>query len=112
MTVDLRRRAEKYAGRPVSVTRVALNIDQVRKYGLIPNPTKAADSRAKRYREQFGDECWELDALPPDVLRSIVRQSIESFIDVPQWNLDIEKEVEECETLHKVFANYQRRLLS
>jgi hypothetical protein len=56
---------------------------QVTAYKLSGIPIKEAseggggDSRSPAYKERFGDICWELDALPPDVLRRLVRESIE-----------------------------------
>ena len=85
MTDDLGRRMVEYSGREVPVKRIALNIDQVRAYDLPPNPVKQADSRTPRYATQFGSECWELDALPPDVLQSLVRETITEHIDGKKW---------------------------
>jgi hypothetical protein len=61
--------------------RVALNQKQIIKYSLIPNPTKKADTRTPRFIEQNGDKCYELDALPPDVLQRIIEDSIKSYIN-------------------------------
>jgi hypothetical protein len=110
MTEDLKARAAKYAGYEVPVKRVALTIEQVAQHHLPPNPTKKADSRAKEYKSRFGDNCWELDALPPDVLKAFVRESIESLIDVPQWNSDLRKQEEELEELKKTFEGYRQKL--
>jgi len=66
--------------------RVALTMDQVMAYKLPGIPIKEAsedgggDSRSPAYKEKFGDICWELDALPPDVLRRLVRESIEALL--------------------------------
>jgi hypothetical protein len=112
MTEDLQVRAERYTGYKIPVERIALNIEQVTKYGLVPNPTKKADSRARDYKAEFGDMCWELDALPPDVLKTLVRQSIESLIDVEQWNRDIREQEKEREELRRTFEEYRQRLAS
>ena len=46
-----------------------------------PNPLKHADPRAKAYLAEFGEECWELDALPPKALRSLVHEAVSGFVE-------------------------------
>lgn len=75
----------------VEVTKVALTMDQVRQYDLPPNPAKTTDSRSGyksdgsvregSYVDKHGDESWELDALPPDVLDEMLRGSLEELVD-------------------------------
>jgi len=65
--------------------RLALTYDQVQRFKLLPNPTKQADSRSGPYVAQYGDQCWELDALDPTVLKNLVTQAIEAEIDRDSW---------------------------
>ena len=66
------------------IERVALNLDQVRQYGLPPNPVKESefDRKAKPYIEQFGHECWEIEALDPVVLQDLIEQGILRHLDL------------------------------
>lgn len=93
MTEDLENRFAKY-GESLNITakRIALSIDQVRKYKLLPNPTKKADSRSSAYVSEFGDECWELDAVEPRELQRIVKHAIEDEIDMQTWKHSLEQE--------------------
>lgn len=68
-----------------TITRVALNMDQVRKYSPPENPAKTTDSRFRSYEEQFGESSWELDALNPRVLAALVRTNIASVRDNDIW---------------------------
>lgn len=87
MTRDLQERFNKYApGINIEVKRIALTIDQVREFKLAPNPTKMADPRSAGYVKMFGNKCWELDAIKPDVLQDIVENSINEYVDVEKWN--------------------------
>ena len=81
MTRDNTERLELYARREVEVRRIALNIDQVRRYNPPPNFAKEDDTRYAAYVEQFGEECWELDALCPTVIADLIRVEIEAMID-------------------------------
>lgn len=98
MTGDLINRFEKYGNDAIEIKRIGLNYDQVEKFNLRPNPVKIADSRALSYIGHYGEECWELDALPPNELQSIVEKEIKNYIDQRAWDAkleEIEKEREE-----------------
>ena len=94
MTEDLENRLRKYRAGDVTVKRVMLTIEQVKKYGLAPNPTKKADSRTPRYVAQYGDECWELDAVDPDELQKLVGEYVAAEVNEEIWDRTL-KEIEE-----------------
>lgn len=77
MTRDIQERLEIF-GVSMIVDRIALNIDQVVQHDPPPNPAKLTDSRAKGYITQFGYDSWELDALEPATLHSLIVQTIET----------------------------------
>jgi hypothetical protein len=66
-------------------------------FNLPPLRIKTSDTRAAAFRREFGNRCVELDALPPEELRSRVRQAIEGQIDEETWGraLAIEKAEQE-----------------
>jgi hypothetical protein len=67
-------------GRPLALTR-----EQTR--GLLSSPAtdKKKDKRYPWFVRNFGRECWELDALDPNVLRDIVQAEIEAEIEPEAW---------------------------
>jgi hypothetical protein len=67
---------------PCTVKRIAVTKEQVEEYGLTPSFAKATSTRYKGYVDKHGEEVWELDALPPDVLRELVRSSFEAQVDI------------------------------
>jgi hypothetical protein len=83
ITRDIRRRVALYAGKEIDVQRIALNFDQIKKFNLPPNPAKVTDSRYGAYVDQFGPECWELDALEPKYLQQITRDAVVALRDDP-----------------------------
>lgn len=89
MTRDLQTRFSSYSSASrfnVRVKRIALTFDQVQEYDLIPNPTKATDSRTSQYEEQFGGECWELDAIEPNEMIRLVSEAVDAEItDRDAW---------------------------
>jgi len=67
---------------PVRFVNCALTIDQIHEYDPPPFPAKPTSSRYKRYVEDTGlYDAWELDALPPNVLDTLIRDSIRPWFD-------------------------------
>ena len=86
MTRDNRDRLSTFAGAPVEVRRIALNMDQIERYRPPPNFAKKTDSRFEGYLREFGVHCWKLDALSPDVIAGLIRTEIEGMLDHSAWN--------------------------
>lgn len=64
-------------GAEIHWERLGVTLQQVDEYMLITRPTKKTDGRAKN----FTGESVEVDALPMDTLRALVREAIESNLD-------------------------------
>ncbi len=82
----------------------------MQQYSLSPNPTKTADPRAEGYVSQFGNQCWELDAIEPNELQRLVEQAILKHINVETWNKTIEKGKQERQELEKIFSGIGKKL--
>jgi hypothetical protein len=85
MTRDNNDRLAMFMG-GVEVRRLALNWDQIERYGPPPNPAKVSDSRFAAYEAEFGDESWELDSMQPQVLVDLIRDAILSVRDDEAWD--------------------------
>ncbi len=67
---------------PVTFVRVALLRDQIRRYNPPPFPAKETSSRFASYIQEHGiSQAWELDALRPDVLQKLIRDSVAAHFD-------------------------------
>lgn len=95
MSRDIQDRLEMF-GAKVDFRRLALNMNQVEKYDPPPNPAKVTDSRFANYASLYGAESWELDALEPKLLVSMIREQVLSVRDQATWN-----EIESRETRHR-----------
>ena len=105
MSRDLEARLSEMAGDgAVELRRLALNFGQVLDNALPPNPAKSSDSRTAAYTEAYGTDCWELDALDPPTLVSVVRDAIETELDRGMYEHRMMKE-ESVKTQLKAFAN-------
>lgn len=87
----------------IEFTRVAVTAHQIEELKLPTRPTKETDSR----RRNFQGESVEVDAIPPSILKRMVRQAIESHID--QDELGRLQAVEEAErqTLQRIAESYR-----
>lgn len=106
MTRDIEARLKMFDADRVEVRRMALNMDQVRRYKPPPNPAKESDSRFANYRTQYGNKSWELDALDPKVLATIVRREVESLTDDDLWEAAIEREDKARAELSAISTHY------
>lgn len=102
MTRDVQERLTMFAGFPVQVERLALNMSQVEEHEPPPNPTKLTDSRALGYISQFGKECWELDALDPVTISDLVRDKLDEMIDIKKWTKTKTEEQQARNELRKI----------
>jgi hypothetical protein len=91
MTRDIRTRLELFLDGDgydidrLTIERIALNMDQVRRYNPPPNPAKETDSRHTGYEARFGSSSWELDALDPPTLRALIREHIRALRNEALW---------------------------
>lgn len=108
MTRDNQERLSMFAGVPIQVVRLALNMPQVEQYNPPPNPAKVTDSRARGYIELYGEYSWELDALEPTVLRDLVRNAVLQLRDEERWNRALEAEAEDLRYLDDIIEESER----
>jgi hypothetical protein len=68
----------------IEVRRVALTPEQIRTLGIAttPDEIKPTDSRSKAFIERGLDPAAQLEAIPPDTLTVIVRQAVETALDL------------------------------
>jgi hypothetical protein len=91
----------------IEVRRLALNMEQVRKYNPPPNPAKSTDSRFAGYLSKFGDESWELDALEPKVIAELIRRNVVELRDPALWAEKEEQHAAELATLDEIIEGLE-----
>ena len=110
MTRDIEKRLRLYSGtdneEALQVRRIALNMDQVEEYNPPPNPAKQTDARFEKYSAEFGDECWELDALEPQVIMDLITEQIRSIMDESLFRAREELQEQGREELTNISDNY------
>lgn len=89
------------------IQRIALTTEQVRRYNPPPNPAKFSDPRASAYVAQYGKTCWEVDALPPEVLNKLVTDAITHLIDYEKYEEVLAEEEIDKKKLKKLIDNWK-----
>jgi len=88
----------------IHVRRIAVDRGQIERWNLPTRPTKSSDTRARKFHQVHGTESVELDAIPPDALRALVREAIDAHMD-PHRLLQFQMvEREEREKLRQMFG--------
>lgn len=105
MTRDIedRLRLFKCAAR---IERIALNMDQIRRYNFPPNPAKVTDSRYESYRQKYGDQSWELDAIDPALLVTIVETGVRKYLVQSTFDAAVAKETIAKKGLRAIAEKY------
>jgi hypothetical protein len=98
MVRDIRIRLNEF-GVDAKVEHIGLTWDQIEMYKPPPNPAKITDSRSASYIRKWGDESWEVDALPPDVMIKIVKKAIAKYEEPKAKALVLEQERLDIEDL-------------
>lgn len=104
---DIPGRLERYDG-TAELVRLAIRREQTAEHDLpgFPAATKSGDTRHAWFVENYGNTCWELDALPPPVLREIVECAIFGLLDHDQWERARMVEAAEIESMKGFFAGW------
>ena len=76
-------------------------------YSPPPNPAKFTDTRYGPYVGLYGDESWELDALEPRVLRTLIRDTVLEYRIDSVYQEVLTQEREYLEILDRVEENWQ-----
>ena len=105
MTRDIQERLELF-GADVNVKRVALTMEQIEQFNPPPNPTKLSDARSSGYIRQYGHECWELDALEPQVITNLINNEVTALCDMDLFEQIEDKEEIDKENIQKICDNY------
>jgi hypothetical protein len=111
---DLPKRFAKYKGHHVSVRRIALTPRQTRGLPSFPasdkgpKPGKKGDPRYKWFVKNYGDRCWELDAMDPNALRKCVEREVKKLIEPVAWQRCEIVNAAEQESLRHVLTQWGR----
>lgn len=82
---DAKEKLARYCNRPFKWQRLGVNLEDFEEFELIALEPKQTDRRVAKFIREHGENCAELDALPPTELRRRVREAIEFHIPKKSW---------------------------
>ncbi len=112
--IDLPDRLARYGGY-ATIVRLALDDTDIQadsKLPWFPASDKTGDSRHKWFTKEFGERCWEVDALSPPVLRDRLDEAIADMLDLDAWNHAIRIEQAEVDSMQSILGNWKQTISS
>ena len=77
----------------LDVVKVALTAEQVRQYALpMTMDAKTSSSNYTKFVRKYGTSAHELEALSPQVQQALLRQAIDSVLDIEAFNAELARE--------------------
>jgi hypothetical protein len=100
-------RIQNYGSGEFELKRLAIFARDIKTYNLPPLRLKDRDNRAAKFVAQHGADCVELDALPPDVLRARIKDSVEEMLDMDLWERAVKVEEVEMASIKDTVGRWQ-----
>lgn len=89
--------------------KIALTAEHVRRFDLAPQMlAKESSTNYARFVEQYGDNVYELEAISPAELQTVVREAIDSVINLELFNRELEREKQDAVELEALRRNVVR----
>jgi len=86
------------------IEKIAITAEDIERYDLPPNPAKLSDSRSDGFIARHGNNCVELDALPPEILSKMIVEEVEASMDLEALAETVEQENEDVVQLQSFFG--------
>jgi hypothetical protein len=84
----------------VCAVKVALTAKQVGQFQLPPNMVaKDSSSNYAKFVAKYGQNVFELEAIPPRTLQTLVGEAIDAVIDIKLFNAELEREKQDAAQL-------------
>jgi len=93
----------------INFVRLALTMEQIKRFKPPSRPVNMKDSRAKEYIEKYGDRCWEVEAIRPRTLYRLIERRLKEA--VPPKHLALAEAKEKAARLAKPITERIRRTI-
>lgn len=101
---DMHRRVMVSSGKTFRMVRLAIHGEDIRLFNLPPQLVKNTDTRARSFREKYGNMAAtvELDALPVDELRYRIETAVQELLDLDLWERQLRIQQVEFESIARI----------
>ena len=76
---------KEYSGRTFAWHQLGVNVEDFDRFGILPLEAKQKDRRYRKFVDEFGPRCAEVEAIPANSLRQTLREAIERHIPAERW---------------------------
>lgn len=104
---NIREKLTCYSKKQFRWVRLGVNPEHFDKYDILPLAPKKRDSRYRKFAEQWGERCAEVEAIPATELRAMLTEAIESHIPAGEWERLQEIEQLERESWQAAVATFK-----
>ena len=93
----------------LEIKRIALTLEQVKRFRPPSRPVNRKDSRSKDYIAKYGDRCWEVEALRPRTLLRLVEKKLRESVP-PEHLVEAEARERAAKIARPVTERLRRRI--
>jgi len=95
--------------RAITFHRLAITMEQIKRFKPPSRPVNLKDSRAKEYIEKYGDRCWEVESIRPRTLYKLIEKGLRE--NVPKEFLEAAEIREKAARLARPVTERLRRTI-
>lgn len=93
----------------IRFVRLAITMEQIKRFRPPSRPVNLKDSRAKEYIEKYGNRCWEVEAIRPRTLHKLIEEGLRE--NVPPEFLEAAEARERAARLARPVTERLRRMV-
>jgi len=95
--------------RAITFHRLAITMEQIKRFRPPSRPVNVKDSRAKEYIEKYGDRCWEVESIRPRTLYRLIEKGLRE--NVPKEFLEAAEARERAVRVARPITERLRKLI-
>ena len=95
--------------RAITFHRLAITLEQIKRLRPPSRPVNLKDSRAKDYIKQYGDRCWEVEAIRPRTLYRLIEAGLREVVP-PEYLREVEERERAAKLVRRITERIRREI--
>jgi len=95
--------------RAITFHRIAITMEQIKRFRPPSRPVNVKDSRAKEYIEKYGDRCWEVEAIRPRTLFRLIEAGLKKVVP-PEYLAEAEERELAARLVRRITERLRREI--
>jgi len=93
----------------IKFVRLAITMEQIKRFRPPSRAVNIKDSRAKEYIEKYGDRCWEVEAIRPRTLLKLIEKGLRENVP-PEFLVEAEARERAARVAHPVTEKLRKAI--